>query len=70
MRGLDTEKSLRIQKMWPVSMVKVRDALSREFKVLRLVFADWDMCCPFPLISFISLQSPPSLQKAGGDTYL
>jgi hypothetical protein len=49
-----TEKGLRIHKLWSVSMVKVCDALSCEFKMLGLVFAHWDMCCPFSHISFIS----------------
>ena len=32
--------------MWSVRIVEVGDALPREFKVLPLVLADWNMCCP------------------------
>ena len=49
-----TEKGLRIHKLWSVSMVKIRDALSCEFEMLRLVFADWDMCCSFSSSARIS----------------
>jgi hypothetical protein len=49
-----TKQSLRIHKLWSICMVEIRDALSCELKVLRLVFADWDMCCSFFLISLIS----------------
>ena len=61
---------MRKHKLRSVSMVKVRDALSRELEMLRLVFTNWDMCCPFSHISFISLSNPPLPPKQEGDTYL
>ena len=59
-----TEKGLRIHKLWSISMVEVGDALSCEFEVLRLVFADWDVCCPFsPSASAHSPILPPKRRR-------
>ena len=64
-----TEEGLRIYECWTVGVVEVRDAFTCEFEMLRLVFADWDVCCSV----LVSFSSPPfrcSCDFLEGNMYL